>query len=298
MVDDLIGDSQLQEKFSIHPYTFSREVQPLDSVAFQGKWTDIFNGLQTIKETFANTYNAVVLITDGNQTYGRDYQYFDLNDKSVLNTIVVGDTTSYQDVAVGIVNSNRYVFLENQFPLEVQTIYSGESEDEVEARIFLDGQIVHRETLEFSPTKRSLTINTTIKAKSTGIKTIRIVLEELEGEKNTRNNRKEIAIEVIDERTVVGVVSSFKHPDIGALKKAIESNEQRQVVFLSPNAPVEEMEKADVFVLYQPNSQFENVYEFSGPKRRGKLYHYGHPDGLELFERKNKRFYFGWFWPR
>ncbi len=267
LVEAFTQGIELQDKFSIHPYAFSRDIQPLDSISFQGNSTDIFTGLQTVKETFSNTNNAIVLITDGNQTYGRDYEYFDVNNPSVLNTIVVGDTTSYQDVAVGMVNSNRYAFLDNQFPLEVQTLYSGKSEASVIAKVFMDGRMVHQESLEFTPNKRSHTLSTNIEAQSTGIKTIGIVLGELEGEKNTQNNSKEIAIEIIDERTVVGIVSSFKHPDIGALKKAIESNEQRQVVVLSPLASNEALEKVDIFVLYQPNVEFGNIYNFL--KQRG-----------------------------
>ncbi|MEO0570324.1 MAG: VWA domain-containing protein [Bacteroidota bacterium] len=267
IIDGFTQETDLQDKFSIHPYTFSNEVQPLDSISFQGNSTDIFKGLQTIKSTFSNTNNAVVLITDGNQTYGRDYEYFDLDDQSILNTVVVGDTTTYQDVAVGIVNSNRYAFLDNQFPLEVQAIYAGKSEVNVAAKVFLDGRVVHQESLEFSAIRRAHTISTRIKAQSTGIKTIKIVLGELENEKNTQNNNKEIAIEIIDERTVVGIISSFKHPDIGALKKAIESNEQRQVVLLPPQATFKQLEEIDIFVFYQPDDQFENVYNFL--KQRG-----------------------------
>ncbi|MEM1259407.1 MAG: VWA domain-containing protein [Bacteroidota bacterium] len=270
-VEALIQETGLQDKFSIKPYTFSKGIQPLDSISFQGNSTDIFNGLQTIKETFSNTNNAIVLISDGNQTYGRDYEYFDLNDSSVLNAIVVGDTTSYQDVAVGIINSNRYAFLDNQFPLEVQTIYSGKSEASVMAKISIDGREVHQESLEFSTSKRSHIINTSIKAQSTGIKTIRIVLGELEGEKNIQNNTKEIAIEIIDERTVVGIVSSFRHPDMGALKEAVASNEQRQVVFLSPQASAEQLEAVDVFILYQPNVEFENIYNFLDQRGGGSF---------------------------
>jgi len=260
LMDIFSQETGLQDKFSTYPYLFSKGVQSLDSIQFQGNVTDIFNGLKTIKETFTNDKNAIVLITDGNQTYGQDYEYFSLNDQSKLNAVVIGDTTSYQDVAVGLINSNRYAFLDNQFPLEVQTTYSGKSNVRVEAKISIDGRIVHRESINFSPDKGSHTIKTTIKALSTGIKTIEVFLEKLDSEKNVQNNSKEIAIEIIDEKTVVGIISSFKHPDIGALKKAIESNQQRQVVFLPPNAPEEELEMVDVFILYQPNDQFENIY--------------------------------------
>jgi len=258
----VVGDENLRDKFSVQAYTFSNEVESLDSLTFDGKMTDIANGLETIKETFANGNNAVVLISDGNQTYGTDYEYVTLGEQSQLNTILVGDTTTYQDVGIGLVNSNRYTFLDNKFPLEAQIQYSGETSVNTDFKISMEGRVVHRENLSLSPTQRSTTVNVLLRAQSTGVKTIVLEVNSLDNERNQENNRKEIAIEVIDEKTIVGIVSSYKHPDIGALKKAIESNEQRQVVLLSPNAPADQFEQVDVLVLYQPNSTFDKVYGF------------------------------------
>jgi hypothetical protein len=262
LVGQLTDDEGLIEKFSIQSYTFSNEIQPLDSLAFKGKTTNIEKSLETIKETFANGNNAVILISDGNQTYGRDYEYVSLGNQSQLNTIVVGDTTSYLDVGIGLVNSNRYAFLNNQFPVEAQIPYSGETSVRTDFKITIDGRVVHRETINLSSNRRSQTVNVLLKAQNTGVKTITLELDPLDEEKNKENNRKEISIDVIDEKTTVGIVSSFKHPDIGALKKAIETNEQRQVELLSPSATVDQFEKVDVFILYQPNSTFEQIYEF------------------------------------
>lgn len=267
LVNQFSQDEGLQEKFSIRPYSFSKEVKPLDSLDFTGKRTDISNGLATLKETFASGNNAVILVSDGNQTYGKDYEYLDLGNQVQLNTIVVGDTTSYQDVGVDLVNLNKYAFLDNQFPLEAQLVYSGESTVGTTVKIMMDGRVVHREPLQFSKNERSHDINILLKAQSTGIKTIEVALSALENEKNVLNNVKRTTIEVIDEKTVVGIVSSVKHPDIGALKRAIESNEQRQVVIMTPNTPVERLEAIDVFVLYQPNASFGSIYDFI--KQRG-----------------------------
>ena len=271
IVDELTQNSDLQGKYSIQPMGFAQDVGPLDSLVFSEKMTNITYGLETIKETFSNTKNNVVLITDGNHTYGKDYEYFDLGDESLLNTVVLGDTTSYDDIGIGLINRNRYAFLGNQFPLEIQMSYSGQSQVRPQLILTMDGRRVHQEAVEFSSNNRSRTLNVLLKAESTGIKTIRVELTPLDIERNTRNNTKEIAIEIIDEKTKVGIVSSFKHPDLGALKRAIESNEQRQVTLLSPSASVEELEEIDVFILYQPSGGFEGIYNFISNKGMGKL---------------------------
>lgn len=271
LINELSENNALRNKFSVQSYSFSKEIQPFDSLFFEGSTTDIAQALETTKELFPNKNNAVILISDGNQTYGKDYEYFDLGKSSKLSTVVIGDTTSYQDVGISLTNTNRYAFLDNQFPLEVQAVFRGETTASTNAKITMEGRVVHRETLEFSSTNRSHTLSILLKAQSTGIKNIRIELDTLNNEKNKGNNIKDIAIEVIDEKTVVGVVSSFRHPDLGALKKAIESNEQREVVFLSPDASTEKLEEVDVFILYQPNFEFENIYRFLNERGGGSF---------------------------
>ena len=95
-----------------------------------------------------------------------------------------------------------------------------------------------------------------------GTKSIRIAISPLENERNTINNTKDVAIEVIDEKTNVAIISDMLHPDIGVLKKAIESNEQRTVSVMKPSIAEKEWEDVDLFILYQPNSLFGSVHTY------------------------------------
>jgi hypothetical protein len=67
-------------------------------------------------------------------------------------------------------------------------------------------------------------------------------------------------VEVIDERTSVLILSSVLHPDLGALKKSVEANQQRQAEITL----IKDVEKIDIndfqlVILYQPNNNFKNV---------------------------------------
>jgi hypothetical protein len=43
---------------------------------------------------------------------------------------------------------------------------------------------------------------------------------------NTYNNSKNFAVEVIDQKTKIALVTAINHPDVAALKRSIESNAQ------------------------------------------------------------------------
>lgn len=255
-------DDALNQRFNIHQYGFGKTIEAMDSIHFNQSNTDISNALSTVNDVFVNGNNAIVLFSDGNQTLGRDYEYINLNEKSTVNPVVVGDTTQYEDISVGLINVNKYAFLRNSFPIETSIRYQGSRPVSSTVTISINGKRVHQERVNLNNNKSSQTLNTLLEAQSVGIKTIKIEVNPLENERNTANNSKETAIEVIDEKTNVIVVSDILHPDIGALKKAIESNEQRSVTLVKPSTEQSILEESDLIILYQPNRNFRSVYEF------------------------------------
>ncbi len=261
-VGNLVENEALKERFSQFQFLFGSQLLEGDSLSFQEENTNIANALVKVNELFINGNNTVVLVSDGNQTLGRDYEFLNLKENLQVNSVVVGDTTAYADISIGKVNTNTYAFLDNRFPLEATVEYSGEESVSKTLVITMDGKRVHQETINFSSTENSKTINTLVKAESVGLKSLRLRISPLDNEKNTINNTKEVALEVIDEKTNVTLVSDMLHPDIGALKKAIESNEQRQLNVVKPNISEDVLEATDVFILYQPNSRFNRVYEY------------------------------------
>ncbi|WP_431123538.1 VWA domain-containing protein [Flagellimonas flava] len=255
------GNEAVQTRFEIHEYGFGNGVNPLDSIQFTQNNTDVYKALTDVNEIFGNQPKSILLFTDGNQTLGRDYEYLNLNNNSTVHPVVIGDTTQYEDLSVRLINTNTYAFLKNKFPLEAQLVYSGNREVTKSVSVLMDGKIVHRENIQFSSSKRSQTINTLIEAQSVGVKSLQVRVESVQNERNPFNNMRETAIEVIDEKTKIAIVSEVLHPDIGTLKKSIETNKQRTVILLKPTDSAEKFNDVGLFILHQPTRRFKNVYE-------------------------------------
>ena len=79
-------------------------------------------------------------------------------------------------------------------------------------------------------------------------------------EKNTINNNKTFAVEVIDQKTSVLLISDIVHPDIGAIKKSIESNERRSITISKPS-DIKVLDDYQLVILYQPNAKYRQVYK-------------------------------------
>ncbi len=264
----LISSNELSDKFKLEQYHFGKTIGVSDSLTFSDKATNIVKALKTLNTIYGNASSVVVLLTDGNSTLGEDYEYYGENQKFPIYPIVLGDTTRYDDLRITQVNTNKYVFLKNRFPVEIFVSYDGNENIRTELNVALNGKNVHSRKLELTKDINSKVVTINVNAASVGLKTMRINLEPLINEKNTRNNLKTVAIEVIDEKTNVAIVSELLHPDIGALKKSIESNEQRSVTIVKPTVDLKDLSDIDLLILYQPTVSFNGIYDYL---KKGKV---------------------------
>ncbi|MEZ4857783.1 MAG: VWA domain-containing protein [Flavobacteriaceae bacterium] len=259
-VERLQTDSQLLNKFDVRFFSFGSTISSMDSISFSEKQTHIDKALTTSEELFKNEITPTVLITDGNQTLGSDYEFTSRSLTHPIYPVIVGDTTQYVDVMIQQLNTNRYSFLKNEFPVETILVYNGKEAVSSRFVIRQAGSIVHSEIVAFTEIDNSKTLTVTLPSTQVGMQRYTATMEPLLGEKNTTNNTKVFAVEVIDQATKVLVVSSLVHPDLGTLKKAIESNEQRKVTFIKPENAAAVVNEYQLIVLFQPNSNFAKVF--------------------------------------
>jgi hypothetical protein len=256
--EKLKSDSRLKEKFDIQSYQFDSEVNIADSITFKGKQTNLDKIALNLKSNYKNTNFPTVLISDGNQTSGSEY-VFQFNKDNKVYPIILGDTATFLDLKINQINANKYAFLKNKFPIEVFLQYNGTKNLNATFTISNGKTVLNKQQISFSASQKVQIINALLPADKIGLQVLTATISSSEKEKNTINNSKKIAIEVLDQRTEVAIVSSINHPDIGALKRTIESNAQRKVTVLNPNK-INELNKFNALIIYQPNAEFQNLY--------------------------------------
>ncbi len=264
-------NKDLAKKFKLDIHSFGSKLNASDSLTFTEKNTNIARALKSLQTIYGRANLAVLLVTDGNQTLGEDYEFFGTTLGVPIYPIVVGDTTRYEDLRVGQVNTNKYAFLKNKYPVEAYISYEGNGNVSKTATISVNGNMAYREVVNLSSSVNTKVIKTLLEATTVGTKKIVISVGPLTDEKNTINNRREVALEVIDEKTNIAIVSDMLHPDIGAIKKSIESNEQRTVSVFKPTTNLKNLEGVDLFILYQPTSAFKSIYQFIQQKKANIL---------------------------
>ncbi len=246
----------LKEKFSsdynFQFFNFSDKILTNDTINYSGKQTDISQMLSDLMTIYANrNVGALILATDGIYNKGLNPLYAAEKFPFPIYTIALGDTTIYKDIIVSRVNYNRIAYLGNNFPIEIiVTAYKCKG-------INTNVKIYHNKELLFSksivPLSNNYSENITamLEAKETGVQRYRIVVEQVEGEKTTQNNVQEIYVKVLDSRSKILILGATPHPDIAAIKQAIDNNfnyEAETYILDDFNKPVENY---SVIILHQ-----------------------------------------------
>lgn len=263
-VQQLSSNEELNERFDVQAFEFGQELSRFrrDSIAFNLPQTNISGAIKDLEKLNSDKRSAIVLITDGNQTVGENYEFHTTNDNISIYPVIVGDTIAHIDLAISNLNVNKYAFLNNDFPVEVLLNYTGNDDVVSRFEIRSGNSVVYSREVNFSEENTSEIINTTLPANRLGTLVYEGILRPVDSEKNTINNSRKFGVEVVDERTSVLLLSSITHPDLGAIKKSIEQNEQRiATIDYINNFNIDNISDFQLVIMYQPNSQFKQIFE-------------------------------------
>ena len=270
-VQSILNNKEIASKYDVKYYDFGAQLNQNTTLAFDDHQTNITKSILSIEAIYESQLAPIVLISDGNQTIGTDYQYASKAFEQVVFPLILGDRMFHTDLKIQHINVNKYTYLNNKFPVEIIASYSGNSPIQTELTIRSGTRIIHKEMVRFSKDQNIKIVTPKISSTKVGAQRYQVSLSPLENEKNTLNNQKYIAIESIDERTKIALISSVTHPDLGALKTSIETNEQRLVTICSPSDFLHLKDEYDLAILYQPTSSFKAAFDFINLKKLNTL---------------------------
>ena len=244
--------SGLANNFEVRFYTFGQDVVQSDKPDFKDAKTDISSFISSINTEFYNrNLGAMVLLSDGIYNAGENPLYALRNSMYPVFTVKFGDTTVKRDLIISGVNHNRYAYKGNRFPVEVKVHAREAAGASTNLTVYQDGKEIFSRPIKVSSANQVFTIPFFIEAGETGLKKYSIALEAIPDEINTTNNRREIFVEIKEMRQKVALVAASPHPDLAALKRALENSNNYQVdLFMAAdfNAKVTDY---SLFILHQ-----------------------------------------------
>ena len=226
------SNTDLPDEFDLKLLSFGDQVRENKNESFNDKATDFTSLYEAIDIKFANrNVGAIVIASDGIYNEGSNPVYGPDRIKAPIYTLAFGDTTVRKDAAIARVNINKVALLGNSFPIEILLDAKQCTGNNLSLTVTEDTtQVVFTKTVAVSSNDFRLNIPMFLDAKKKGILRYRISINKLDGEVTYLNNTTDVFINVIENKQKVLILSSAPNPDIAALRSAIESSINYEVL--------------------------------------------------------------------
>lgn len=190
-----------------------------------GHSTNIAAALTDVKERYAGRNLAAVVLTgDGIYNQGQNPSGVAPTLAVPLYTVALGDTTQRRDAAIANVRYNRIAYMGNRFPVEVTVRAMRLAGRKSTLALRQGGRTLAQQSLAYEGDSYTATVTLTLDAEKAGLQSYTLTLAPDEAEYTTANNSRTIVVEVIDGHQKIALLAAAPHPDIAALRGAIEHN--------------------------------------------------------------------------
>lgn len=223
---DAIGDA-----YEVVPYNFGDQLLEFSEPAFDQQETDIAGALDAAFVRYDDrNIGAVVLASDGIYNKGNSPLYNRNIAQVPVFTILLGDTAIRQDAFIRHVQYPDIVYLGDQFTIqaEIEANHLQGKTTQLEI-VAADGKILFSQAVAITSDHFVWKTEVVADAGQPGVQVFQVRLKPVPGEQIAGNNNDAVYVDVIDGRQRVLILYDAPHPDVKAIRSAIESNKNYEV---------------------------------------------------------------------
>ena len=279
---------KLNDKYRVVRWGFGTTVQSDSIFKYKQQSTNISEALTKAQEFYGlQNLGAVILATDGRFNEGSNPQYQQLALHSPLYAVGIGDTAIQKDLRIADVFANKTASLNSQFEIRadiIATLCKGYSNN---VQLIEAGNTLGLSTIAVNSDHYDRSVSFTIKADRPGLHHYVVSMPIAEGETNAVNNRKDVFVEVVDEKKNILIVAASPHPDINAIREALSGMESYKVtVKLANDIPT--LNNYQVIVLHQLPNTNDNLFNELRLARKPIWYIVGSQSAPHLLQQLKK----------
>lgn len=275
--------ARLAQQYQVDSWYFGGELKS-DSTLVDGRRSNLAGALDNLQGVyFRQAVAGVILISDGIYNQGSDPQYLTQNYPFPIYSLIFGDTVPHRDLRISAVEHNPVNYRGARFPVAVKLRAKGLAGEKSVLRLRDEkGKLLAQESIAIDADDFFQRVALQIMAPSLGLHRYTLSLDALEGEHNQKNNRYQFSVETLESETKVLLWAQGLHPDLGALKQAIEADQNYRVeTQIAGQLPPAMEEEATVLILHQPSKEMLRSAWASG---RAILVLAGPDTDLEFFD--------------
>ncbi|MBC7654004.1 MAG: hypothetical protein H7098_05945, partial [Oligoflexus sp.] len=217
--------SNLSENYEVKTLSFGDGVNNDFNFKQNQKQTDFSQLFNYINEQYPNqNIGALIFASDGIYNRGSNPLTEVKKQLFPIYTISLGDTIPKKDLIVSPINYNNLVYLGNDHEIEIPvSAFMAKGLNSTLKITTNDGQAKNI-ALSIGKDNWNKTFKINLETKKKGIQKIVIQATAIKDELTLENNAQTIFVEVLDGKEKILILADAPHPDISAIKQAIESN--------------------------------------------------------------------------
>jgi len=253
--------AELDENYDVRVVTFGESVNESSEFSYSDKVTNISNAFSYIYDNYSDqNLGAVILASDGIFNEGASPIYSSAKLDAPVYTIALGDTTIKRDLKIRKVFHNQIAYLGDQFNVEVDiSAYNCTAQrPNLTVSKFVNGKYstIKEEAFLINNNDFFTTKTIVLDADAPGVARYRISLSRVKDEVSSINNTQEIFVDVLDARQKIAILANAPHPDLTAIKTALETNKNYEIEIKYAKDPVTNWTDYDLAILHQlPSKQ-------------------------------------------
>ena len=211
-------------------------------MTYSEQFTNISNVLNTIqRQYFKKNVGAVVLLSDGIVNQGVNPELIIENYPFPIYSVTLGDTVAHPSMVIKDVKYNKTVPANMLFPLRVTANATNYKGQDMNVIVKMDGNEAENVTIPVTSSRFSKTLDFNIDSGDEGTKQIDIIVGK---------SSKRIFVNVSDKKYRILCLARAPHPDIAAIKSALDDHFEFDVVYDNAGANNDLLVQYDLLILH------------------------------------------------
>ncbi|HVD99951.1 MAG TPA: hypothetical protein VNB90_17200 [Cytophagaceae bacterium] len=287
----------LQEKLndasievSLQTLNSALPTEGLNTISFNHSSTNLSNLLNDIQSNYENRNLAgVVLVSDGIYNQGASPTYHPYT--FPVYTIGLGDTIPKTDVNLRSVSYNKLSYKNNSFPIIAEIHNQGFGGQSTQVVLKQGDKVLDSKTIRFTSDQDIHKVEFYTSSTETGMQHYTVEVKALKGEFTLRNNVSHVYIDIIENKEKILLVAASPHPDIKAIRAAVEKKENYEFRLYIPGITEFKQDKYDLVIFHQlPDyiSTAKNILDKCIQENVSILFVIGNQTNLVQFNNVNK----------
>jgi hypothetical protein len=197
-----------------------------------------------------------------------------------IYTIGLGDSSARRDLTIKNLTYNKIAYQGNRFPLLAEISTNGFANETIIVTVYNQGKKLTEKTI-VANNSGFVSADFVLTADKNGLQKFQVVVAAKNNEWNKNNNAQTAYIDVVEGRKKIIVLAAAPHPDVKALRAAIEKNDNYELSLFIAGLPETKIEKeiaeADLIVMHQlPHTKVRNNWlALAGTSKAALLFLFG-----------------------